>query len=134
MPDLNTARLVNRSRRNISSEYLWEKLRLGVDAFVEDGPLSEHLFSSVLSFYALNADDFPTEEMRERFTKLMETMTRTPPVRDEGIFKASINAMTDEERRRVAAEIFALFIEIAERHARDHFDHEWLEGRGEGPL
>lgn len=69
----------------------------------------------------IKAEEFPIDELRGRFRELLEGLTR-------------IDAMTDDERRGFATEIFSLFREIAEREARVRFEYEWLEGRGKGSV
>jgi hypothetical protein len=55
---------------NISIGYLWEKFWVAVDALVGNGPLGDRLSNVVPFLDLLEAEDFPTEELQERFRKL----------------------------------------------------------------
>ena len=96
--------------------YVWEKLFVAVDALTGAAPLRTRLHHAVMSFHTLVPDDFPTPDLVQRFSALMDGFRRTPARGDEGGFRASVDAMTDEEARATAHEIFSLFAAIAEHH------------------
>ncbi len=67
----------------------------------------------------LRADVDLTDELRPRFSHLMETVTARTAVGDEGDFQATTALMSDEEATEIADGIVSLFDSVSARHRRD---------------
>ncbi len=94
--------------------YTKEKLHLAVDSLVRAGSIQDRLRSAAFPLTLLQgglaAPAFPNDqELQGRLDRVIDSLTSTPAVGDEGTIAASTRAMTNEDAESLALEIFSLF-------------------------
>src|SRR5436309_3415518 len=97
-------------------DYTQQKFWEAINALVSGtGRIQERLESAGRSLVILQhhgADDaafVKQPELQRRFDQVMDRLTSTPARGDEGTIRASAHALTDDEGREIANEIFSLF-------------------------
>ena len=98
-------------------DYTQEKLWQAVNTLVGSGSIQTRLRYAAEYLIRVKGRDehaFPQAELQERFARVMERLTSTPAVGDEGTIQASTRNLTDEDAEKVASEIFSLFCGASE--------------------
>ncbi len=99
-------------------DYAWEKFYIAMRSLAGEGPLRTRLMTAILSFHTLHmAKDGPQvpPEIQNKFDEFWEKLNVGDPVDDEGIWRASINEMTDQQVRESVNAIVDMYDAVA-RH------------------
>ncbi len=98
--------------------YTYEKLMVAVSTLTGPGDIRARLLDAFISaLHVLGSNDFP-EELRDDWLEIMQALTWLPAERDEGTAQRTVEAMSDDEAREVASQVFSLFLQVAERYCR----------------
>lgn len=101
----------------MSTHYTNEKFLQAVHCLIADGSLADRLFYTGMYLIRLDQSDaFPTRQLRARFGRIHAQLTQTPARGDEGSLRASVDAMTDDQRQKLSQEIFDVFLETEEAY------------------
>lgn len=102
----------------MSIDYTQEKLWQAVDTLLGSSPIQTRLKYAAMFLIRLSGKDddpaFRQPELQERFDRLMERLTSTPPMAGEGGIEATTRNLTDEDAASIAKEIFGLFCAASE--------------------
>ena len=102
--------------------YTWEKLSDAVLALAcSDGILQHRLASAYRAMSILTPDDFPDDELREEYARLVHTWRPGEPGGVEGTVVPSPAALSPDQARVIAEKLLLLYTEITrleERHYR----------------
>ncbi len=91
------------------AELARQQFRKALLVLVGPGDIKDRLERACLtSLLLLEEDDLP-KSVRKRFLDLGEALTREDPKSDEGVLRATLHAMPDEEAERWAREIVELY-------------------------
>ena len=102
--------------------YTWEKLQTTVQILMGAAPLADRLQRALLEAAVLDRDEgaFPNAELRERWRILMDTLTHGRPRAE---WRATIDAMSDDDRELAAFEWLSIFVAIDRLDAEN--DASW---------
>lgn len=79
-------------------DYIWEKAHTAIRSLAGSGSKRERLLNACLySVSLLEGKIFPDERASQLFNRIMQVITRTAPVSNEGQIAASINEKDDRE-------------------------------------
>ncbi len=91
------------------AEFARQQFRKALFVLVGPGDIKERLERACLtSLLLLEEDDLP-KSIRERFLDLGDALTHEDPKGGEGVLRATLDAMPDEEAERWAREIVELY-------------------------
>ena len=99
--------------------YAEEKFYQAVRSLASEGTLKFRLACAAEYLIRLKAEDFPDDELRSRFSEIVQKLTAQEPQRDEGSLQASVAAMNDQEVSHIAEEIVSIYADIAGRDPRN---------------
>lgn len=88
----------------------------------EDEPLASRLFWAGVPLVELQSRPniaFPTPDLQRRFVAIMDRLTRTAATGKEGTLRASVNAMSEDERRQLSDDIFTLNLDTGALFTED---------------
>lgn len=91
--------------------YSWEKMSGAMHCLAGAGTQKERIMTAILVFHTLKAPNNPSipPELRSRFDTFWKTVEFAKPGGKEGIWQASVDAMTDEQVRACIEEIIGLY-------------------------
>ena len=96
--------------------YTYEKLMVAVSTLTGPGDIRARLVDTFISgLHVLGPNDFP-EELRDDWAGIKRALTWLPAEGNEGTAQRTIEAMSDDEARKVASSVFSLFLQVAERY------------------
>jgi len=108
--------------RVMSICYTWEKLYGAVLALAcSDGTLQDRLASAYRAMHMLTPNDFPDDELREEYARLVHTWRPGEPGGVEGTVAPSPAVLSPDQARVIAEKLLLLYTEITrleERHYR----------------
>jgi hypothetical protein len=97
----------------MSIDYTTEKFYQAVHSLVGEGTLSDRLFAAGLTLIRLTGHKgLPSGNLGARIQNVLQQLRATPAVGEEGDLRASVNAMTEAERGRLAEEILGIYTEV----------------------
>ena len=101
----------------MSYAYIWEKFFATVDTLaIGDDGIRERLINAVtFNLLMLQNNDFPEDDLRGKYEKLMDELTKEQAAGNEGTVRATIEKMPLEEASEIARKIVSMFAEICER-------------------
>jgi hypothetical protein len=104
----------------MSIHYAFEKLSLACAyAITSEETVQTRLASAIAGHVIhLQRDDFPTEDLWERVTRLRHATTCKPAEGEEGTIAATTAQMTTDEAVTLLHEIFSIFSEVAQECGR----------------
>ncbi|HTW72967.1 MAG TPA: hypothetical protein VME47_24030 [Acetobacteraceae bacterium] len=97
----------------MSIDYVREKLWAAVDCLVGAEPIRQRLADAAMSLVGLTADDLPTDELKQRYSAVMDALTKHPAdYEGEGSIASSTRKLTDEEADKLGYEIYSMYIKV----------------------
>jgi hypothetical protein len=106
----------------MSIGYTWEKLYDAVLALAcRDGTFQHRLVSAYHAMDRLTSDDFPDDDLREAYARLVHALRPGEPGNVEGIDAPSLAVLRPDQARALAETFLLLYTEITrleERHYR----------------
>ena len=101
----------------MSYAYVWEKFFATVDRLASgNDSIQERLINAVtFNLLILQNNDFPEDDLREEYEKLVGELNKEQAVGEEGTLRATIEKMPLEESSKIASKIVSMFAEICER-------------------
>jgi hypothetical protein len=106
----------------MSIGYTWEKLYGAVLALVEsDSTLQDRVASAYRAMHMLTPEDFPDEELQEKYARLVHALRPREPGGLEGSVAPSPALLSPDQARAMAETLLLLYTEITrleEQHYR----------------
>ena len=101
-------------------DYPWEKLYDAVRCLAGSGTLQNRVNNALLCFHTLKVHGIGLPaSIKSRLDQLWAAFETATPVGDEGQWRASINAMTEDELSDRAMDIVSIYDAIC-RHQEPH--------------
>ena len=106
----------------MSIGYTWEKLYGAVLALVQsDSTLQDRVASAYRAMHMLTPEDFPDEELQEKYARLVHALRPREPGGLEGSVAPSLALLSPDHARAMAETLLLLYTEITrleEQHYR----------------
>ena len=105
----------------MSIGYTWEKLHGAVLALARsDGTLQHRLASAYRAMHMLTLDDFPDDELREAYARLVQALRPGEPGSVEGTVVPARAALRPDQARAIAEKLLLLYTDIT-RFEEQHY-------------
>ena len=106
----------------MSIGYTWEKLYGAMLALAcSDGTLQHRLASAYRAMHMLTPDDFPDDELREEYARLVHTWRPGEPGGVEGTVASSPAVPSPDQARVIAEKLLLLYTDIT-RLEEQHYN------------
>ena len=96
---------------------VFERVRLAMETLcglglAGQGTLSTRLKIAAETIVWLRMDDFPTEELKQKYTEVMWHFTREEPSAERGSIGTTMDVLTEDEQQEVARKFLDLYTAV----------------------